>query len=158
MKRQLGLLTCLALVPTILAGQTLPSSTVPNGNAGAPRPAVVEGRPIETRPPEKKDNTPAFPEQTRAPYHATAPFKVTTLIDNMHAPWILAFLPGGEILVTERLPGTMRLLDAKGTLSDPLPAGMCVSRGLPRGEGHRTARCRRRSWLREQPPNLFHFF
>ena len=95
MKRQLGLVTCLAIVPAMLAGQTPPSSTVPNGNAaGLPRPAVVEGQPVETRPPEKTDNKPAFPQQTRAPYHATAPFKVTTLIDHLHAPWSLAFLPG----------------------------------------------------------------
>ena len=78
MKLHLALLACLALVPATLAAQTPP--------AGAPRPAAVEGRPIETRPPEKKDNAPAFPEQTRAPYHATPPFKVTTLIDHLPAP------------------------------------------------------------------------
>ena len=126
MKRQLGLVTCLALVPAMLAGQTPPSSTVPNGNAaGLPRPAVVEGQPVETRPPEKTDNKPAFPQQTRAPYHATAPFKVTTLIDHLHAPWSLAFLPDGKMPVTERLPGTMRILDTKGALSEPL-AGVSV--------------------------------
>jgi glucose/arabinose dehydrogenase len=120
MKQQAGLVIWLALFPATLAGQTPPSST-PNGNpAGVWRPAAVEGRPIETRPPEKKDSTPAFPEQTRAPYHATAPFKVTTLFDGMHAPWSLALLPGGNILVTERLPGTMRILDSKGALSAPL--------------------------------------
>src|ERR1700687_2428414 len=126
MKRPLGLLTCLALFPATLAARTPPSTTAPNGNvAGLPRPAVVDGQPIETRPPEKRDDRPAFPEQTRAPYHATAPFKVTTLIDNMHAPWSLAFLPDGKILVTERLPGTMRILDANGALSEPL-AGVSV--------------------------------
>ena len=101
MKRHMGLLACLALLPATLAGQTPPSAAAPNGSGtGVPRPALVEGRPVETRPTEKKDNAPAFPEQTRAPYHATAPFKVTTLIDNMHAPWSLAFLPDGKILVT----------------------------------------------------------
>lgn len=74
---------------------------------------LVEGRPIESRPPEKADDRPEFPEQTRAPYRATAPFKVTTLIDNLPAPWSLAFLPDGKILLTERLPGRMRILDPK---------------------------------------------
>src|SRR5580658_8190519 len=114
MKRPLGLLTCLALFAATLAGQTPPANPVPTGNAASvPRPAVVEGQPVETRPPEKKDNKPAFPEQTRAPYHATAPFKITTLIDNLPAPWSLAFLPDGKILLTERLPGSIRILDAK---------------------------------------------
>jgi glucose/arabinose dehydrogenase len=80
----------------------------------------VDGRPIETRPPEKADNKPAFPEQTRAPYHASAPFKITTLIDNLPAPWSLAFLPDGKILLTERLPGSIRILDTKGALSEPV--------------------------------------
>jgi len=126
MKRQPGSAACLALFFATLAGQTPPPATVPNGNAAGPqRPGVAEGQPIERRSPEKKDDEPAFPEQTRAPYHATPPFKVTTLIGNMHAPWSLAFLPEGKILVTERLPGTMRILDTTGALSEPL-AGVSV--------------------------------
>jgi glucose/arabinose dehydrogenase len=82
--------------------------------------ATTEGQPIDTRPTEKKDNAPAFPQQTRAPYHATAPFTVTTLIENLHAPWSIAFLPGGRILVNERLPGTIRVLDAHGKVSEPV--------------------------------------
>src|SRR5215210_646000 len=116
MKRLLEVLTCVALVPLGLSGQT----------QQPPPPApLVEGRPIDARPTEKKDNAPAFPEQTRAPYRASAPFKVTTLIDNMHVPWCIAFLPGGKILVTERLPGVMRILDTNGVLSEPL-AGVAV--------------------------------
>ena len=99
---------------------------------------MVEGQPIERRPPEKRDNQPAFPEQTRAPYHASAPFKVTTLIDNMPAPWSLAFLPDGKILLTERLPGSIRILDTKGVLSEPV-AGVAGA-GVTRRKGHRRAR------------------
>jgi glucose/arabinose dehydrogenase/mono/diheme cytochrome c family protein len=99
--------------------RTRPPSPSRSNNMPPP-PAMVEGQPIETRPPEKRDNQPAFPEQTRAPYHASAPFQVTTLIDNMPAPWSLAFLPDGNILLTERLPGSIRILDAKGVLSEPM--------------------------------------
>ena len=95
-------------------------TTPPSGNPGAgPRP-MIEGQPVEKRLPEKSDDKPAFPEQTRAPYHATAPYKITTLIDNLPAPWSLAFLPDGKILLTERLPGSIRILDKNGTLSEPV--------------------------------------
>lgn len=85
-----------------------------------PAPAMVEGQPIETRPPEKSDDKPSFPEQTRAPYHATAPYKITTLIDTLPAPWSLAFLPDGKILLTERLPGSLRILDKSAGLSEAI--------------------------------------
>ncbi len=60
MNRYLGLLLSLTLLPVTLAAQM---------------PWVVRepGKPIDSRPTEKPDNTPAFPEQTRAPYRATAP-------------------------------------------------------------------------------------
>jgi glucose/arabinose dehydrogenase len=99
-----------------------PAGTRPRSNASnaPPVPVTMEGQPIESRPPEKADDKPAFPEQTRAPYHASAPFKITTLIDNLPSPWSLAFLPDGKILLTERLPGSLRILDTKGMLSDPV--------------------------------------
>jgi aldose sugar dehydrogenase len=81
---------------------------------------MIEGEPVEKRLPEKSDDKPVFPEQTRAPYHATAPYKITTLIDNLPAPWSLAFLPDGKILLTERLPGSIRILDKNGGLSEPV--------------------------------------
>ena len=83
-------------------------------------PTMVEGKPVETRQLEKKDDAPLFPNQTRAPYHATAPFKVTTLLDNLHVVWGMAFLPDGRLLLNERLPGAMHVLDSHGKLSAPL--------------------------------------
>src|SRR5881409_961547 len=106
----------LALLPAITAAQA-----PQEGAATRPAPAaLIEGRPVDSRPTEKPDNKPEFVEQTRAPYHATKPYTITTLADGITAPWSLAFLPGGKMLITERLPGKMRLRYADGRLSAPL--------------------------------------
>ncbi len=42
-----------------------------------------------------------------------------SIASGLSAPWALAFLPDGEILINEYV-GTMRILDAKGQLSEPL--------------------------------------
>src|SRR5579871_1452384 len=120
MTEQLACVVALAVLAAIVSAQSTVSPRETENAAGPKLPAIVEGQPIESRPPEKKDNKPWFPEQTRAPYHATAPYKITTLIDGIPAPWSLAFLPDGNILITERLPGKMRLLHRDGRLSPPL--------------------------------------
>jgi glucose/arabinose dehydrogenase len=84
-----------------------------------PAPVTVEGQPVESRPPELATDKPAFLGQTRAPYHATAPFNVTTITDQLKSPWSLAFLPDGKMLITEK-PGALRIVDAKGTISEPV--------------------------------------
>src|SRR5215471_16548456 len=111
-------LTCLALIPVSMSAQQVPNPPVnqvndPTGtppgvmplqnrnSVGFPAPHLVEGQPIETRVPEKEDDHPVFPGQTRAPYHASVPYQVTTLSENLKAPWSFQFLPGGEILITE---------------------------------------------------------
>jgi aldose sugar dehydrogenase len=121
-QRTICLWACVLMIPTTLMAQ-------PPGRAGgqvagrpsftSPPPVMTEGRPIESRPPEKADDKPAFPGQTRALYHATPAPVVTTLTDQLRLPWSLAFLPGGKILITEK-PGTMRVLDKSGTLSEPV--------------------------------------
>lgn len=90
----------------------------------------VEGKPFQVNPPENSNEVPAFPEQTRAPYHASAPYSVTTLTDKLHQPWGLAFLPDGNILVTEKMPGAMRILNRQGVLSAPL-AGVSAASRVP---------------------------
>ena len=75
-RRRISVLwACAAMVPATLVAQTA-------GRAGGPRvagppsftsppPVMTEGQPIESRPPEKADDKPAFAGQTRAPYRAT---------------------------------------------------------------------------------------
>src|SRR5471032_954807 len=78
------------------------------------------------------DDKPLFPEQTRAPYHKLASYKVTTITDKLHLPWSLAFLPDGKMLVNEKYPAHMRIVTADGTLSEPLAGlgGLAVPKNL----------------------------
>jgi len=108
-KHLIGAALCCLALPAL--AQSLPRTPTYN---------TVEGQPIDSREQEKKGNQPVFPEQTRAPYHKTAPFNVTVLADNLYAPWGMAFLPGGDILVTERLPGHLRIVGKNGGASAPL--------------------------------------
>ncbi len=76
----------LLLVSPMLAAQTakpLPPGVVQAPRGPAPPPALVEGKSIEVWSPEKPDNKPRFPEQTRAPYRASTPFTVTTITNQL---------------------------------------------------------------------------
>lgn len=62
-------------------------------------------------------------------YHADAPasviqgergsYALRVVADGLVRPWSLVFLPGGDMLVTER-PGRLRRISADGTISEPL--------------------------------------
>ncbi|QRM30722.1 PQQ-dependent sugar dehydrogenase [Microvirga sp. VF16] len=56
---------------------------------------------------------------------------VETVSRNLENPWGLAFLPNNRMLVTER-PGRLRIVDANGTLSEPLQG---IPRIVARGQG-----------------------
>lgn len=61
----------------------------------------------------------AAPEPPRPSVPApSAAFKQVTLADNLDHPWSIAFLPGGDMLVTER-PGRLRII--RGGAIDPTP-------------------------------------
>jgi aldose sugar dehydrogenase len=108
----------LLLAPLVAAAQPITPQT--GQERDFPALTLVEGQPIERRPPEKRDNKPLFPEQTRAPYRPTAPVQVSVITDKLNKPWSLAFLPGGRFLVTEKEPGTMRIVGVDGAVSTPL--------------------------------------
>ena len=123
-KTSLGLLlvipACFAADPFELTGMPPGAQVLPGRNStGFPAPGTSAGKPVEARPPELATDKPAFPGQTRAPFRATVPVKVTTITDQLKLPWSLAFLPNGKMLVTEK-PGTLRIVDAAGNISAPL--------------------------------------
>lgn len=70
--------------------------------------------------PPNADFTPAFPEQVRAPALPATNVAVTVFADDLENPWGIAPLGNGQFLVTER-PGRLRLINADGTVSAPLP-------------------------------------
>ncbi len=74
---------------------------------------VRQGRP-------NADFTPAFAAQTRAPELLASPVTVSTFASGLENPWGIAPLGNGQFLVTER-PGAMRLINADGSVSGPLP-------------------------------------
>lgn len=61
----------------------------------------------------------------------TGPLKVETIAEGLNHPWGMVFLPDGRMLVTERA-GTLRLVGADGTISEPLSG---VPEALASGQG-----------------------
>lgn len=59
------------------------------------------------------------------------PIRVETVAEGLKHPWGMAFLPDGRMLVTER-PGTLRLVGADGSVSEPLSG---VPEVVARGQG-----------------------
>jgi glucose/arabinose dehydrogenase len=65
--------------------------------------------------------------------HRTAQhaYRVVTVADGLVNPWSIAFLPGGDMLVTER-PGRLRIVRNGELLPDPVPG---VPEVFARGQG-----------------------
>jgi aldose sugar dehydrogenase len=121
MKRQLIGAALVAFLSTWAVAQESPSRKSALGDIiSFPQPRMEEGKTFETRPPEKSDDAPLFPQQTRAPYHHAADWQVSVLTDKLHLPWSIAFLPDGKYLLTEKYPGHLRIAARDGALSEPL--------------------------------------
>ena len=121
--------TCLTSTAQTPAAPTFPPPpTVPNNPDYT---ALVEGKPVDSRQNENVNDKPLYPEQTRAPYHKTASYKLTEITGALEAPWALAFLPDGKFLVTERLPGKLRVISPDGTIAPPVSGLEALNTGWP---------------------------
>jgi aldose sugar dehydrogenase len=60
--------------------------------------------------------------EAQSPVHMSdqGPFRVVTVVDGLHDPWSMAFLPGGDMLVTEK-PGRLRIVRDGALLPDAVP-------------------------------------
>ena len=94
-----------------------------NARTDAP---VAAGAPIETRPANGADQTPAFAGQTRAPgVTSTVRMAHRVVASGLVHPWGLALLPDGRWLVTER-PGRLRIITAEGRMGEPVAGVLAV--------------------------------
>jgi glucose/arabinose dehydrogenase len=76
---------------------------------------------VDPRPPNAPNLKPAFAGQTRAPERKTdVAFDVVTVAEGLRYPWGMTFLPDGKMLVTEKQPGSLRVVTAEGKLSEPV--------------------------------------
>src|SRR4051812_16466668 len=123
-RRRAAIAACLlstsALCVGVLAQTPPPASLAPTVADKPDYTALVEGKPVDSRVNENVKDKPVYPEQTRAPYHKTAPYKLTEITSGLHAPWALGFLPDGKFLVTEKLPGTLRVISSDGNIAPPV--------------------------------------
>lgn len=73
---------------------------------------------VETENPNT-DYKPAFEGQTRAKGTTPSEFKMQILTSSLNAPWGMAALPDGRLLITEKA-GNMRIVNTSGAVSDAI--------------------------------------
>lgn len=107
------------LMLTAAMAVTLTACGAEQDKTGAATTPTARGAPVATDAPNGKGQTPAMQGQTRAPeMKSNVRHVVSTYAEGLEKPWGLAFLPGGELLITEKA-GRLRIL-SNGALSSPV--------------------------------------
>lgn len=76
--------------------------------------------PVPTPPPNAPEQTPAFPEQTRAPLaDSGVNLQVTEVAGDLSHPWAIEFLPDGRLIMTLR-SGELLIVSRQGEVSEPI--------------------------------------
>ncbi len=91
-------------------------TTTTTATATATATATSNTTPVGTGTSPSTSTTTATTTGTVSPTTTAFPLKVTELNTALTNPWSLAFLPGGNVLVTERA-GSLRIVGSSGTLS-----------------------------------------
>lgn len=90
---------------------------------------VAAGPPVQQGAPNKRDATPAFEGQTRAPEAPSGVnFDVEIVAEDLDEPWAIALLPDDTLLVTERT-GRLLHIAASGEASEVSGVPELVNRG-----------------------------
>jgi len=119
MKTGPAVLGALLLAASAHAQVAPPPPAAPPARPPMPLCTPNAGEPVECRDRNAPDQTPAFAQQTRAPFTpSNVALTVETIAEGLEFPWGLALLPDGRFLVTEKA-GTMRIVSG-GTLSAPV--------------------------------------
>jgi glucose/arabinose dehydrogenase len=107
-------------------------TVVPLLALGAVAVVLAQSDYLDKRPVNAPHQKPAVEGQYRAPLKtANVAFDTVTVATGLEAPWGLAFLPDGKMLVTEK-PGRLRVISATGTISAPVAGVPMVD---ARGQG-----------------------
>ena len=96
--------------------------------------ALAQTAYLDPRPAKAPHQKPAVAGQYHAPENkSNVAFEQTTVVSGLQSPWAIAFLPGGKMLVTEKLLGRLRVVNADGSLVAAAVTGLPEVDG--RGQG-----------------------
>lgn len=117
--KTIGIALCIGLISGC-GGKKTPNGTPPDPDPEPP----ITGDPVNAGPPNATGQIPAFAEQTRAPeVGSNMEFNLDTVTSSLSNPWGMAFLPNGDLLITEKR-GRLKQISQDGSVVNPDIGGL----------------------------------